>query len=334
MAAGANITLVGLDDAELQQAIEIILARRFCRPIAVRHCWREPSPYATLFPVEIVKVVTDCGNEVHFFVKHFGDEESDHPDKQCRDREIRIYEELLQDKTLPVVKYYGSRRNEVTGRREMYLEYVDDWKLKYHDLEHWFTAAQRLAHLHAHFGGRRDELLACNFLLRFDRAYFRYWARRALDVVTRRSLELGGTLLPIVEQCGVAIDLIVSQPVTLVHNDLSAKNIIASRSSHPARICIVDWEMAGVGCGVLDLAHLKYNRLDPENDRRLCEAYCEELAGTRLLPHDRLEIERLITACDLQTTLFRLAHCDALNESDEYVAARIERAAQVWRALA
>ena len=39
-----------------------------------------------------------------------------------------------------MARYYGSRWNVETERQELYLEYVDDWNLKYHDLEHWFTA--------------------------------------------------------------------------------------------------------------------------------------------------------------------------------------------------
>ena len=44
-----------------------------------------------------------------------------------RDRETRVYEELLTDASLPCAEFYGWRRNEGSGRIEVFLEYVDDW---------------------------------------------------------------------------------------------------------------------------------------------------------------------------------------------------------------
>jgi aminoglycoside phosphotransferase (APT) family kinase protein len=98
--------------------------------------------------------------------------------------------------------------------------------------------------------------------------------------------------------------------VTLVHNDLAPKNVMADRSHHPARICFVDWEMAGVGCGLLDLVHLKHG-LDPASDQKMCTAYCAELEGTGLLPSSPLELRQLFAACELHHTLYRLAHSNA-----------------------
>jgi aminoglycoside phosphotransferase (APT) family kinase protein len=203
--------------------------------------------------------------------------------------------------------YYGSRRNAKTGRREIYLEYVDDWNLKYHELEYWFTAARRLADLHTHFAARASELGARNFLLRLDETYFQAWAERAVVVVGRTSPELAKRLARLVDQYGCATELLASQPSTLVHNDLSPKNVIAARGSRSASIYIVDWEMAGVGCGLLDVVHLKYG-LDRECDRRMVAEYCDQLHATALLPSDQRAFARLLAACELHKTLYRLAH--------------------------
>src|SRR5215211_3666158 len=129
---------------------------------------RKASEFATLFPAEVLTVTLDDGHGVRMFLKHLGDEQPDQPDKLRRDREVRVYEELLRDDAdaLPVARYFGSRSNARTKRLELYLEYVDDWSLRYHDLEHWFATARRLADLHAHFAMRPDALHASEFLLR------------------------------------------------------------------------------------------------------------------------------------------------------------------------
>jgi len=286
--------------------VEQILAESLGRRVSIVSLKREPSPYATLFPAEVLSVELADGDRLTLFLKHLGQEQSDHPEKQCRDREVRVYQELLGEDDLPVVKYHGSRWNDATGRREVYLEYVDGWNLKYHDLEHWFTAARRLAHLHARFAGRAGQLLAGGFLLRFDEAYFGEWAERALSVVTGRLPRLGAELQAVTSRYERVTELLAGQPATLVHNDLAPKNVIADVSRSPARICFVDWEMAGVGCGLLDLVHLKYG-LDPESDRTMREAYCDALAGTGLIPPDGRELGRLFAACEIHKTLYRLA---------------------------
>jgi len=277
-------------------------------PARVRAVTREPSPFATLASVEVLSVSLDAGDEVRLFVKHLGKEQADHPDKQRRDRELRVYDRLLcEAPDLPVPSYYGSSRNNATGQHELYLEHVPDWTLQYHNLEHWFTAARRLAHLHHHFASRPRRLQTCDFLLTLDAPYFDAWAKRATAAVERQSGELARRLTESLADYGTACDLLARQPRTLVHNDLAPKNVVADRRNSPARICLIDWELAGVGCGLLDLVHLKYG-LDADADREMVAGYRAELRSTNLLPDDESEFARLLAACELHKTLYRLAH--------------------------
>ena len=289
-----------------QLTVEQLLARALGRPVTFRRLRREPSAFTTLFPAEVLSAELEGGGEVSVFVKHLGQEQSDHPEKQCRDREVRIYEELLRDADLPVPRYHGVIWNEASGRLEVYLEHINDWNLKYQGLEHWFTAARRLAQLHAHFAGQSEKLRASEFLLRFDADYFSEWAERALSVVQNLSAELGAALKRVTSNYDRVTAILTGQPLTLVHNDLSPKNVIADRSCRPARICFVDWEMAGIGCGLLDLVHLKYG-LDRESDRTMCAMYCDALADTTLLPATPDGLARLFAACELHKTLYRLS---------------------------
>jgi thiamine kinase-like enzyme len=306
MAKPAQIKSIQLDEARLRLVLQETLQQAMKRPVIVQEFTHKPSPFATLFPADILKIKLQDGRKLSLFLKHLGDEQSQHPEKQRRDREIRIYEKLFTGDNLPVVKFFGSRWNETTNRFEVFLEYIDDWNLKYHSLEHWFTAARRLAHLHAHFATITNKLLASDFLLRFDANYFNEWANKALSEVASQSYDLAAKLKTIVQNYDRVIDLLLQQPITLVHNDPSPKNVIADRSSNPARICFVDWEMAGIGCGLLDLVHLKYG-LDGGSDQEMRNAYCSELAGTDLLPATQAGLDRLFAACELHKTIYRLA---------------------------
>jgi len=94
----------------------------------------------------------------------------------------------------------------------------------------------------------------------------------------------------------------------------------------------VDWEMAGTGCGLLDLVHLKYG-LDPESDRKMCAAYCDALAGTGLLPADPRELRRLFAACEIHKTLYRLAFSETWRLPIERVSLWVTDARRWFAAL-
>jgi Phosphotransferase enzyme family len=265
-----------------------------------------PSRFATLFPADIVTLTLRSGERRSVFVKRLGAEQADHPDKQCRDREVRVYEELLDDERLPVPRWYGWTWDEENERRELFLEYVDDWNLRYQSLDDWLEAARALARLHGWFAERRDFVASRPFLLRIDEGYVRAWAGRAVEATASISIALGARLRQAVEGIGPAATLLARMPPTLIHNDLSPKNAIADRSSDPTRICFVDWELAGFGCGPLDLVHLSYG-LEPADAERMWSAYRAQLAGSDVLPPHGDEVA-VLAACELHKTLYRLAH--------------------------
>jgi aminoglycoside phosphotransferase (APT) family kinase protein len=330
MSATAAARSVRVDEARLRVAIERTLARVEGGSPRITAMRCEPSPFASLFPADVISLSLDDGNERSFFVKHLGSEQADHPEKQCRDREIRIYEELLADRDLPVVRYYGSEWDESTKRRAVFLEYVADWDLRYQALPYWYTVSQQLAALHAHFAARVERLTLCAFLLRFDADYLHEWAERALDIVAGYESDLAAELSDVVRGYGRVADILRRQPLTLVHNDLAPKNVLIDRSRSPTRVAFVDWEMAGIGCGLLDLVDLTYG-LDPVSDERMRLAYCGGLAGTGLLPDQDDELDRLFSACRLHKIMHRLAHSTSWRLPSDRVRSWVTEARQLWR---
>jgi aminoglycoside phosphotransferase (APT) family kinase protein len=258
-----------------------------------------PRRFASRSPTQILSIARDDGTTLSLFVKRLEPEE--HPDKRRRDREPLVYRHLLAARDLPVPRFHESGWDPQSGTYELVLEHVDDWSLKYHDLEHWMTAARRLAELHAHFAARPAELERADFLLRLDREYFEAWAARAITAAGAVSPDLARHAERALGGHGEIVAAVLAAPPTLVHNDLAPKNVIAQTASRPARICIVDWEMAGVGCGLLDLAHLAHG-LAPRDARRLRDAYASALG------HTGGELRGLLAACEHLNAVYRLAH--------------------------
>lgn len=310
---------IQVDEERLRSTIERVLSDRFGRPVLVESLDRSPSRFATLFPADVVHLGLAGGERLSLYLKHLGPEERDHPDKCGPEREIGLYRKFQRYPELPVPRFFGVSHNGKTGRDELFLEYVDGWSLQYQELEHWYVAARALARFHAFFGKRREELLACALLLRLDTDYVTSWTDRACRAVSGHAPDLRPGLERPRELSSVVAGILAGQPPTLVHNDLSPKNVLADRSRTPARISFIDWEMAGVGCGLLDLVHLSYG-LEEEPARRMRQAYLEELEGSGLLPDSPDELERVLTACAMHKALYRLAHCQSWKLSPEKVA--------------
>lgn len=299
-----NVGLIERDLVQLTQTVQQMLSHFLRRVVVVEHLSRSVAPLANRAPAEVLTATLRGGAKHTLFLKSIGNEEGDHPDKQPRAREPLIYDDLFAGRAVPVPSRLGGGWNEAIRRHDLYLEHIDGSDLRYHEVEYWYLAGRRLGGLHRAFGQAREELFASEYLLRFDAAYFHGWAQRALETVGRQSTDLGRRYERVVRAFDSAGEVLAGQPQTLVHNDLSGKNVIVDRSVRPARICFIDWEMAGIGCGLLDLVHLKYG-FGPAEQARLCAAYYEAVFGTDLLPPEP-ELTAVLAACEIHETNVRL----------------------------
>lgn len=297
-------TLLRRPPAQLAAAVRQMLTRRLGRPVRIRRIERAVSPFASQVPAETVTVCLEDGTTYRLFVKSPGDEDRAHPDKQCRDRELQVYRQLFAGRQLPVPRCLGGGWNESLGRHDLYLDYVNDWDLRYQRLAYWDLAASHLGGLQRAFARERVELLRHQYLQRLDAAYFRAWAQRASESLGWCASAQARRYVPVLEAADQWGKLLADQPATLVHNDLSAKNVLVDRTGRRPRVCIVDWELAGIGCGLLDLVHLSYG-LDAGAAVRLRAGYLRAVGGTDLLPPGGA-LPAVLAACSIHETNVRL----------------------------
>jgi hypothetical protein len=116
---------------------------------------------------------------------------------------------------------------------------VELWQVG--DLERWVAAARWIRDLHSRFVGYDDPSKA---LLRYDAQFFAIWPTRA----GARHPDLRR----LAKRYDDVIEILSAEPQTLIHGEFYASNILVAAS----RIAPVDWEMAGIGPGALDLAAL------------------------------------------------------------------------------
>jgi aminoglycoside phosphotransferase len=148
-------------------------------------------------------------------------------------REIEVYRSLLAGADLGTPEAAASVLEPERERFWLVVEKVPGAPLSESGLEDWPQVAVWLARLHDRFRGVEPH----DFLLRYDRSYFELWPARA------------GVGLP---GYAAVVDRLAALPATLVHGELYASNVLVAGE----RVCVVDWELAGVGPGVLDLAAL------------------------------------------------------------------------------
>jgi Phosphotransferase enzyme family len=175
-------------------------------------------------------------------------------------RELETYRSLLNDADLGTPELAIGVSDPARDRYWLIVEKVRGTELyQVGELERWRGTLRWLARLHDHFG----QLPPTDFLVRYDRSYFELWPGRA------------GVSMPGYQ---AVVERLAALPTTLVHGELYASNVLVAEG----RVCVVDWELAGVGPGVLDVAALTTGW--PDGDRStLAEAYRSALAD----PPDR-----------------------------------------------
>jgi hypothetical protein len=201
-----------------------------------------PYPYRTTHHLDELDVELENGRRLRLLLKHL-----DRPPISSNAagakpeflhnplREIEAYM-LLAPKGL------GAPTLHASGQDWLLIDKIDGVELwQVGELSTWTDAARWLARLHRSFvGGVRPN----RHLLRYDAGYFRIWPARALPFAP----ELGR----IAERYGRVVEILATAPVTLVHGEFYASNIMIAAG----RVAPVDWEMAGIGPGILDLAAL------------------------------------------------------------------------------
>jgi hypothetical protein len=199
-------------------------------------------------------------------------------------REIETYRTILEPKWLGTATCYGSIVDHRAGRYGLFLEKVPGLELhQVGDIATWKRVAEWLVAMHASFAGQTSTLAQATRLLRYDATFYRRWIERA-----QASLRRAEPLLPrdewrSIERLAGNYDRVIGHlarlPVTFIHGEFYASNVLVHEGGEGLRVCPVDWEMAAVGPGLIDLAALTAGGWTAEEKAALSMAYHAELAS-------------------------------------------------------
>lgn len=266
--------------ARLRRALdELLPAAGHARPVEVSSEFvRERSS----FPLERLTVTLADGSELRLAFKRL---ERRGLDPQARlskpgflfdaAREPLVYSTVLASAPLGPPRYLGSLASEGGRGRWLFVEWVAGRELyQVGERSAWSRAARWLARMHAALAPDLDRHASEARLLDHDAAHCARWAARAARFARAErpgsvSDRFLGSLRKRYER--VAEEL-AALPRTLVHGDFYASNVLVGEGED-TRVTAVDWEMAGAGPGLLDLAALTSGGWSESERAELVSAY-------------------------------------------------------------
>jgi thiamine kinase-like enzyme len=78
------------------------------------------------------------------------------------------------------------------------------------------------------------------------------------------------------------VERLIALPVTFIHGEFYASNVLVE-SNGRTRICPIDWEMAGIGPSLIDLAALASGKWTDERRTELAAAYLDAAPSAEFL---------------------------------------------------
>jgi thiamine kinase-like enzyme len=225
-------------------------------------------------------------------------------------REIEVYRTILAPLRLGTAICYGAEarggQGETKNRGWLFLEKVTGLEMyQVGQFEIWAQVARWLAGLHTRFADLPDLAVraASAHLLVYNAAYYRVWMRRAAEFLSVRiekstaASEVRGIkelLQWLANRHEWVVERLAALPATFIHGEFYASNILVQKTepsescgdfgsvpvSGSLRICPVDWEMAGLGPGLIDLAALISGKWTAEQKRALALEYYAALPPT------------------------------------------------------
>jgi len=289
--AGARGGRIGA--AELRAALEGALSRRSGTQRRVAGLERRPSIYSTSFAIDELAVRLDDGTSLRMLYKDLSRRAMLENARWVKPaflydpmREIETYRSILGPNRLGTAICYGAIVDSRAEHYGLFLEKVPGLELyQVGDLATWRRVAEWLAKTHARFAGETGRLARVAPLLRYDAGFYRLWADRARAFLGLAGPQLSSDARRGMEQLFGNYERVVGHlaalPVTFVHGEFYASNVLVHKEGEGFRVRPVDWEMAAVGPGLIDLAALTAGGWTAHEREDLALAY-----HAALVPHE------------------------------------------------
>lgn len=269
---------------DLRAAMPAVFGRVQASRIVDFDAW--PMPYASSFAIDEVTVRFDDGSSLELVCKGTGKAAMLPEARRIKPRfihhplrEIATYERILAPFAAGAPRFYGSVVNRQRGDYWLFLERVRGMPLtEVGDFAVWRHVSAWLGEVHTRLA--RDpgltDAAALVPLVRYDRANARVWMERAqqhleADVVRPRSVRRRFASLG--SRYDVFLDELAALPTGFMHGEFFAANVLVETTAGRRCVRPVDWELAGIGPMLMDLAALTAGSWTEEQRADLAASY-------------------------------------------------------------
>jgi aminoglycoside phosphotransferase len=289
--------------AELRSALK----RQLHQPIV--ELTRTPSIYSSSFQLENLDVRLQDDSQLALLLKNLSPTAMLNTSRNVKPafvfnprREIDVYERILADRGLGTAALYVSNAGAQRQRYWLVLERVAGIELyQVGELAVWQAVARWLAELHASRDVRAAAFAIGDMLLEHTAAWYSRWMQRAV-----RFAQASGdrhriaTIEWLASRHPRVIDQLVILPQSFIHGEAYASNILVQHTDGQLRVCPIDWEMAALGPGLIDLAALSAGSWDHPARRQLEDGYRDawRTAGGEALGQSEFDVA--LECCRLQ----------------------------------
>jgi hypothetical protein len=250
-------------DERLREALQRVLATAGAgRLLSVS---RRRSQYRSSFPLEDLSLGLEQGEELRVAFKRLAWEQLNHDGHLARPRflfdatrEPAVYRSLLAGAPPGPPRFLGAVPDPAGSGCWLFLEWLEGRELyQVGERSIWIEVAAWLGRFHASLAS------ACHGhvevpLLNYDAAYYRSWLSRAREYahMAARSGDAARFLDWLAMRYDAVIEALLELPSTIIHGDFNASNVLVCGSGDALRVAPLDWELAAIGPGLMDLAAL------------------------------------------------------------------------------
>ncbi len=249
---------------------------------------RAPYVYGSSFPLDEVCLTFANGKQMKLLVKDLNPGSLTEAARAAKPaflddplREIEVYRNIHDLPAFGGAKYYGCLVDPSSERYWLFLERVQGRELyQVGEFDIWKHVATVLAEFHHSFVDieSKSPSLAAR-LVRYSPEYYQLWLERAIRFQeTNNSASCNSReafeLLRKIEQFYTKFAMeLGALPSTLIHGECYASNVLVNHPNDPTRVCAVDWERAGYGPGLIDIATLTAGKWHEHQKRQIFDEY-------------------------------------------------------------
>jgi aminoglycoside phosphotransferase (APT) family kinase protein len=302
---------------DLRAAMAGLLGRARASRIVDLRSW--PLPYASSFLIDEVTVRFDDGAILELVCKGTGKAAMLPEARRIKPRfihhplrEIATYEWILAPLTVGAPRFYGSVVNRQRGDYWLFLERIRGVPLtEVGDFAVWRHACAWLGAVHGRLA--RDpglaEARALVPLVRYDRETAHVWmdrARQHLEADIARPRSLRRRIASLALRYGAFLDEFVALPSGFVHGEFFAANVLVETSVIGQPVRPVDWELAGMGPLLMDLASLTAGSWTEDERAEMAASYRAAAGQESPASSAPGDFMRALECCRLQLAVQRL----------------------------